>query len=62
MRNCLLLTVVFLLCIAFAYSQEYGFGVRGGINTYKIGSIVTVGSNGPQGPEAGLVFHPIKKH
>ena len=61
MRKCLLLTVVFLLCIVFANSQEYGFGVRGGLNTYKIGSIVTVGSNGPQGPDAGLVFQPMGK-
>jgi len=60
MRKCLLLTVVSLICIAFANSQEYGFGVRGGLNTYKIGSIVTVGSNGPQGPDAGLVFQPVK--
>jgi len=41
-------------------AQEYGFGIRGGINTYSIGDIVTVGSNGPQGPAAGLVFEPVK--
>jgi len=41
-------------------SQEFGFGLRGGINTYSIGEIVTVGSNGPSGPAAGLVFDPVK--
>ena len=49
------------LCLSqLLQSQEFGFGVRGGLNTYAIGDIVTVGSNGPNGPEAGLVFAPVK--
>ncbi|MGM5470716.1 hypothetical protein ACS386_10620 [Flavobacteriaceae bacterium LMO-SS05] len=60
MKNRYLLTVFSLFSILFVSAQEYGFGVRGGLNTYRIGSIVTVGSNGPQGPPAGLVFEPVK--
>jgi len=60
MKKFVFLIVFTYLSILYASAQEYGFGVRGGINTYSIGDIVTVGSNGPQGPEAGLVFEPVK--
>jgi hypothetical protein len=55
------LAVVLLLSIyQTLQSQEFGFGVRGGLNTYSIGNIVTVGSNGSNGPVAGLNFEPVK--
>jgi len=56
-----ILLLAFFLSFGYIVSaQEFGFGVRGGINTYSIGDIITVGSNGPQGPAAGLVFEPVK--
>lgn len=55
------LLIGLLFCFAFSLNaQEFGFGVRGGFNTYTIGEIVTVGSNGANGPVAGLVFEPVK--
>ncbi len=55
------LLISLLFCYAFSLNaQEFGFGVRGGFNTYTIGEIVTVGSNGTNGPVAGLVFEPVK--
>ena len=57
MKKLLLLIVLALTAISFASAQEYGFGVRGGINTYSIGNIVTVGS---AGPPPGLIFKPNK--
>lgn len=60
MKKRYLLSVFSLLFFVITYAQEYGFGVRGGINTYSIGNIITVGSNGPQGPPAGLTFEPVK--
>ena len=60
MKKRYLLLVFSLLSFLFVNAQEYGFGVRGGINTYSIGNIITVGSNGPQGPPAGLTFEPVK--
>jgi len=58
-KRILLLAFSLLFCLLIN-AQEYGFGVRGGINTYSIGDIVTVGSNGPSGPVADLVFEPTK--
>jgi hypothetical protein len=60
MKKSYLLSVFTLLLFAIVNAQEYGFGVRGGINTYSIGTIITVGSNGTQGPPAGLIFEPVK--
>lgn len=60
MRKNLLFIVFSLFSIIYVTAQEYGFGVRGGINTYSIGNIITVGSNGPDGPAAGLIFEPVK--
>lgn len=57
MKKNYLLTVITLLFIVSVEAQEYGFGVRGGINTYSIGNIVTVGS---AGPPPGLIFEPTK--
>ena len=60
MNKRILLLAFSLFSFLFINAQEFGFGIRGGINTYSIGDIVTVGSNGPQGPVAGLVFEPVK--
>jgi len=60
MNKRILLIAFFLSLSFFVNAQEFGFGVRGGINTYSIGDIETVGSNGPDGPPAGLVFEPVK--
>ena len=60
MNKRILLLAFSLFSFLYINAQEYGFGVRGGINTYSIGDIVTVGSNGPSGPAAGLVFEPVK--
>jgi len=60
MKKHYLLTVLTLMSIVYINAQEYGFGIRGGINTYSIGNIVTVGSNGSTGPVAGLTFEPVK--
>ena len=57
--NYLLIGLLFYLSLPLQ-AQEFGFGVRGGFNTYSIGEIITVGSNGPNGPEAGLVFDPVE--
>ena len=57
----LLLLLFISLAITVTQAQEYGFGVRGGINNYSIGNIITVGSNGTNGPIAGLVFEPVKE-
>ena len=55
------LTVALLFSIYLPLqSQEFGFGVKGGLNTISIGDIITVGSNGANGPVAGLVFEPQK--
>ena len=60
MKTKYLLIGVFTWVSVTLQAQEFGFGLRGGINTYSIGEIITVGSNGPNGPEAGLVFDPVK--
>ncbi|RIA10370.1 outer membrane protein with beta-barrel domain [Flavobacteriaceae bacterium MAR_2010_72] len=60
MKKHVLLIVFSLISMAFIQAQEFGFGVRGGLNTYTIGDIITVGSNGPQGPDAGINFEPVK--
>jgi len=57
MKKYYLLTVMTLLLSLCVGAQEYGFGVRGGINTYSIGNIITVGS---AGPPPGLIFEPTK--
>ncbi len=58
MKKPLILVLLLFLC-SFAYTQEYGVGIKGGLNYYTIGDIVTVGSNA-QGPVAGLIFEPVK--
>jgi hypothetical protein len=60
MKKRLLLIVFSIIPLITISSQEYGFGVRGGLNNYSIGDIITVGSNGPSGPPAGLNFEPVK--
>ncbi|TVZ59054.1 outer membrane protein with beta-barrel domain [Flavobacteriaceae bacterium MAR_2010_105] len=60
MKKHVLLIVFSLISMAFIQAQEFGFGIRGGLNTYTIGDIITVGSNGPQGPDAGINFEPVK--
>ena len=57
MNKRILLLAFSLFSFLYLNAQEYGFGVRGGINTYSIGDIVTVGS---AGPPPGLVFEPVK--
>jgi len=52
--------VLLLFICAFGNAQEYAIGIKGGLNYYNIGDIITVGSNGPQGPVAGLIFEPVK--
>ncbi len=59
MKQPLILVLLLTLC-SFANSQKYAIGIKGGLNYYNIGDIVTVGSNGPQGPVAGLIFEPVK--
>lgn len=55
------LAVVLLLSLYLPLqAQEFGFGVKGGLNTFSIGDIITVGSNGANGPVAGLIFEPQK--
>ncbi len=58
MKKFILLIILAFLSSFYSHAQEFGFGVRGGISTFKIGDITTVGSNGPQGPIAGLNFEP----
>ena len=60
MKKPQILVLLLLLC-SFLNAQEYAIGIKGGLNYYNIGDIVTVGSNGPQGPVAGLIFEPVKE-
>ena len=53
-----ILVILLFLC-SIGNTQEYAIGIKGGLNYYNIGDIVTVGSNGPQGPVAGLIFEPV---
>ena len=54
-----ILVLLLFLC-SLLNAQEYAVGVKGGLNYYNIGDIITVGSNGPQGPVAGLIWEPVK--
>jgi len=52
-----ILILLLFLC-SIGNTQEYAIGLKGGLNYYNIGDIITVGSNGPQGPAPGLLFEP----
>ena len=60
MKQPQILVLLLFLC-AFANAQEFAIGIKGGINNNSIGDIITVGSNGANGPVAGLNFEPVKE-
>lgn len=59
MKKYYLFTVITLLSVVFGEAQEYGFGVQGGINTYKIGSVNSRGGSIAAGKPNEL-FQPKK--
>jgi hypothetical protein len=59
MKKSYLLTVLSLFSILFVNAQEYGFGVQGGLNTYKIGSVNSRGGS-IQAGKPNELFQPKK--